>query len=395
MPTPIPTLKELFDDILADLEAEFNITIPLIGKNFLRVFAAVQSAKLKLFYLTIGRVQKNIFVDTADPQDIGGTLERFGLVKLGRLPFNAIAGEYTMEVTGNIGATIKANTTFKTNDDSANPGKLFVLDVEKVLAAPTDTITLRALEAGLDSKLAIGDELTSTSPIANVDRIVETLSEDVQPLSAETTENYREKAIEAYQLEPQGGAASDYRIWSADAQGVKQVYPFAKSGESNVIDLFVEATIADSTDGKGTPSAGILSDVEDVVEFDPDISRPLDERGRRPLGVFQVNFLPIDVRTIDVEITGFVGLTPTLEQNINDAVTAFLAGLRPFVAGADVLADQADVLRVNGLIFTIQEILTNENFFNELTFTVDGVDEGPSFQFLNGDIPFLGVITFI
>lgn len=396
MATPIPTLKELFDDILGDLEAEFNITIPLIGKNFLRVIASVQAAKLKIFYLTIARVQKNIFVDTADPQDIGGTLERFGIVKLGRLPFNAVAGEYTVEVTGNIGGTIKANTTFKANDDSANPGKQFVLDVEKVLAAPTDTMTLRALEAGVDSKLSIGDKLTATSPIANVDRIVEVLTEDVQPLAAEDIEDYREKAIEGYQLEPQGGAGSDYRIWSADAQGVKRVYPFAKSGDSNVADVFVEATILDSTDGKGTPTASILSDVEDVIEFDPDITKPLTERGRRPMTVLQVNVLPISVKIIDIEITGFVGLTTTLEQNINDAVTAALADLRPFVASADVVADKNDILSINILIFTVQDVLvSNENLFDELTFTVDSVDEGGSFQFLNGDIPFKGVITFV
>ena len=162
------------------------------------------------------------------------------------------------------------------------------------------------------------------------------------------------------------------------------------------MNLFVEATIADSTDGKGTPSASILSDVEDVVEFDPDITRPLTERGRRPLTVFQINFEPIAVKTINVEITGFVGLTPTLEQNINDAVTALLSDLRPFVAGADVVADKNDILSINILIFTVQDVLvSNENLFEELTFTVDGVDEGGSFQFLNGDIPFLGVITFV
>ncbi len=395
MSLPIPTLQELFDDDLQNLEAEFNIDIPLVGKNFLRISAAVHAAKLKLFYLTLARVQKNIFVDTADPEDVGGTLERFGRIKLGRNPFNAIAGEYTVEITGSIGAVIKANSTFKTNDDSLNPGQQFVLDVEKILAAETDSMTLRALTAGIDSKLSIGDKLTSTAPIANVDRIVTTLTEDVQPLAAETVEDYRDKTIEAYQLEPQGGAAADYRLWSKDAQGVKQSYAFAKSNDSGVIDLFVEATLVDSTDGKGTPSAGILSDVEDVVEFDPDISQPLEERGRRPLTAFQVNFLPIDVRTIDIEITGFVGLDAGLEQNINDAVTAFLAEIRPFVAGADVLIDKNDILSINRLIFTIQEVLPNEALFNTLTFEVDNVDGGASFLFENGDIPFLGVITFV
>lgn len=391
----IPTLTELSNDILADLEAEFGITIPLFGKSFLRVLAFVQAAKLKLYYLTIARVQKNIFVDTADSEAIGGTLERFGRVKLGRNPFNAVAGEYTVEVTGTVAATVNANTTFKTNDDALNPGKLFVLDVAKVLGAPTDSMTLRALEAGVDSKLEIGDQLTATAPIANVDQIVTTLTEDVQPLAAESLEDYRDKSIEAYQLEPQGGAASDYRIWSKDAQGVKQSYPFAKSGESAVVDLFVEATLVDSLDGKGTPTVAILDDVEDVVEFDPDISQPLEERGRRPLGAFQVNFLAITVKTVDIDITGFVGLTPTLEGNINDAITAFLETVRPFVGGADVLVDKNDVLTNNKLIFVIQDILTNEQFFETLEFEIDGSPVGTSFQFLNGDIPFLGVITFV
>lgn len=391
----IPTLNELFTDILGDLESKFTITIPIVGKNFLRVLAGVQAAKLKLYYLTIASVQKNIFVDTADPEVAGGTLERFGRVKLGRNPFPAIAGEYTVEVTGTIGATINANTTFKSNDDSLNSGKLFILDITKVLGAPTDSMTLRALETGLDSKISIDDKLTATAPIANVDKIVTVLTEDVEPLSAETIEDYRTKSIEAYQLEPQGGAPSDYRIWSADAQGVRKVYPFAKSGEPGEINLFVEATIADSTDGKGTPSVAILSDVEDVVELDPDTSKPLNERGRRPLGVFQIHFLPISVKTVDIVITNFVGLTPTLEQNINDAVTAFLEDIRPFVAGADALANKTDLLSINGLIFTVQDILTNENFFETLTMEIDGSPIAVSFQFLNGDIPFLGTITFV
>ncbi len=113
MAITIPTTLELYNDIITDLETKFSITIPLIGKNFLRAMAAVQAAKLKLLYLAVGSVQKNIFADTADPASAGGTLERFGIVKLNRLPFAATAGEYTVQLTGTIGATVPALTTFK------------------------------------------------------------------------------------------------------------------------------------------------------------------------------------------------------------------------------------------------------------------------------------------
>lgn len=390
-----PTLKELFDGVLADLNAELDISIPLFGKIFLRALAAVQAGKLWLSYKFLALVQKNIFVDTADPESKGGTLERFGRIKLNRNPFLPVAGIYTVEVTGTIGATIKANTTFKSNDDAANPGKLFVLDVEKILVAETDSIVLRAFEGGIDSKLEIGDQLTATAPISNVNSIVTTLTEDTQPLAGEDIEDYRDKAIEAYRLEPQGGASSDYRIWSADAQGVRRVFPFAKTGFSNEINVFVEATIVDSIDGKGTPTIGILTEVEEVIEFDPDISRPLTERGRRPLGLFKANVEPIEVKTVDIEITNFIGLTPTIQQNIITAVSVLLDDIRPFVAGADVVEDKNDILSVNNLIFSVLEVIPNDTNFDTLTFKIDTVPVPVSQLFENGDIPFLGVIDFV
>ena len=393
MAVNIPTLNQLYTDILGQLESELGITIPLFGRNFLRALAAVQAAKLKLIYLMIGDVQKNIFVDTADPESIGGTLERFGRVKLGRSPFTSQAGTYTVSVTGDAGAVIKASSTFKSDDDSASPSMLFQLDNDYTLTGTGDTIDVRALEGGLDSKLTIGDTLTSTAPIANVESSVEVTVEVIAPLSAESIEDYRAKAIEAYQLEPQGGAATDYRLWSADAQGVAKVYPYVKQGFAGEIELFVEATVADSTDGKGTPSVTILNDVESVVEFDPDTTKPLNERGRRPVGVFNIDFNPITVKEIDVEITGYQNLTPTIQQSIDNAVEAFIKTVRPFVDAADVLANKNDILSVNNLTFIILQA-EPASIFTSIDLKVDNVSV-PTFTFDNGDIPSFNPLTYV
>lgn len=388
----IPTLSQLYSGILASLESEMSVTIPLFGKNFLRAMAAVQAAKLKVYYLAIGNLQKNIFIDTAESESIGGTLERFGRIKLGRNPFPATPGSYTVQLTGTTGAVVAAQTTFKSNDDSLSPGKLFILDVEYTLNG-TNIITLRALEGGLDSKLSIGDELTSTVPIANVNSLVTVLTESIEPRSAESLENYRLVGINAYQLEPQGGAPSDYRIWAADAQGVRRVYPYPKSGFANEINLFVEATIADSTDGKGTPSAGLLDDVEEVVELDPDTTKPINDRGRRPLGVFQVHYLAVTIKEIDIVITGYVGITVAIQGIIFDAVKAALDDMRPFVSGADVLSERNDTVSINKLIFIIQNAQPT-GFFDEIDLQVDAVSV-PSYNFINGNIPYLNSITYI
>jgi len=389
--TTIPTLSQLYANIVSDIEGEMGVQLSPVGRSFLRVLAAVQAAKLKLIYLLLGKVQKNIFVDTADPVSRGGTLERFGFVKLNRNPFPPVAGQYTVDVTGSVGATIPAQSTFKSNDDALNAGFLFVLDNAFTLTATTDTITLRALTAGLESSLAVADRVTATAPIALVDSEAVVTGVAVNPQAAESIETYRQRAIDAYRLEPQGGAATDYRLWAGDAQGVERVYPYAASGATNEVNVFVEATSADSVPaGSGIPTAGILTDVEAVIDFNPDTSRPLNERGRRPVQVI-VNVLPITPLDVDVTITGYVGLTPTITATLTAALTAYIDSIRPFVSGADVLADRNDTLNVFNLIATVQQA-NPSGFFTALTFDVSGNLE-TSFQFIDGNIPNVNSIT--
>lgn len=388
----IPTTKQLYDQIIADMEAEFGQSIPTIGKNFLRVFAGVQAAKLKIYYLAIGKLQKNIFIDTAEPESSGGTLERFGRIKLGRNPFQPVSGQYDVVVTGVIGSTIPASQTFKSNDDSLSPSKLFVLDNSFTMASTIETITVRALESGIESKLETGDKLTATSPIAGVDSIITVDVEAIQPLDGETLEEYRRKALDSYRLEPQGGAGTDYRLWASDAQGVKQTYPYATTGDPNKIDLYVEANTTDSTDGKGTPSTTILNAVEAVVELDPDTTLDISERGRRPLGVFQVNYLPITPLDVDIEIVGLTA-SVTVQTQITNALTDFVNNVRPFVASADVLNSKNDIISQNKIISVILDVYPQADF-TSINLTVNSIVE-ITHTFDYGDIPYLNSITYV
>jgi uncharacterized phage protein gp47/JayE len=388
----IPTTNQLFTDIKSDLETAYGSNIPVFGKVFLYALALVQAAKLKLFYLAIASVQKNIFVDTADPESAGGTLERFGRIKINRNPFPATAGKYTLTVAGVSGATIPARTIFKSNDDSVNPGKIFIIDTDYVLPGSTGTITVRALEAGLESKMAVSEGMTATSPITNVSQNALVAAEVVAPVAAETIDNYRSKVVEAFRLEPEGGSPGDYRIWASDAQGALRVYPYAVSGSPWQVNLFVEATIADSTDGKGTPSVTILNEVIEVVNRDPDTTRPINERGRRPIGVI-LNTQAITPLTVNIEISDFVGLTAAIESLIEDALVEFLSTVRPFIAGADTLDNKNDILDLNKIVGVILQARPG-SIFGAIEMTVDGNIEA-SHTFIAGDIPSLGTITYV
>lgn len=383
---PIPTLQQLFLSILADLENQYGGTIPAFGKNSLRAQAAVQAAKFYVYYKLLGFVQKNIFPDLADSEAVGGTLERAGRIKLGRNPFPATAGQYTVTVTGQAGEIIPAATTYKSNDDSANPGLLFVLDTPYTLGV--GTMTLRALTAGLDSQLDVANQLTVTAPIALVDPIVAVIAQVIDPLAAETLEDYRRKVLAAYRLEPQGGAGSDYRIWASEVQGVSQSYPYATTGFANEVDLFIEATIVDSIDGKGTPSAPTILAVQSAIE-DPTATRP----SRKPLAVFAVNYIAITPLDVDIKITGFVGITPAIQTAIFNAIEQELARVRPFVSSIDIVADKNDIFDTNKIISLILEANPG-SVFGQVDLDVNAVPVS-TFTFSDGDIPSLQTITYI
>ena len=387
----LPSLSEIYTNVIADLNAEFGINISTKKKVALRVYAAVHAGKLWLEYKVLGFVQAQIWPDTATTEAKGGTLERFGRIKLGRNPDQAVAGQYAVTVTGTIGAIIPAQQTFKSDDDSLNPGYIFILDSAYTMTATSDSITLRALTPGTEAKLEVGDTLTATSPIPLVDKVATVTSETVQPLAAETTEDYRATLLRAFRLEAQGGSPGDYRIWSGDAQGVENVYPYAKLGETNANNIYVEATLADSIDGKGTPTAAILLDVEEVCEQSPDTTLTDAERSRRPLGVINY-FIAITPLDVDIEIVGFTGITTAQQALLLSALTSMLADVRPFIAGVDSVASKNDILDKNKINAVIYSQIPGA-VYTGLVLTVNSVVLD-TYTFSAGDIPYLNSVTY-
>lgn len=381
-----PTFTELYESIRDELKDKLGLS-SLVGKTFLNAFALVQAGKLKVLYLLAGSIYKNIFVDTADAD----MLSRFGFVKLNRYPNEATAGEYTAEVTGTPGAVIAAGTTFKSLDSSTSPAKLFVLDASYTMPASTGAVSLRALDLGTTARLEIGDQVQVTQPIAALDSFAEILSVDITATEAETLEAYRVKVIAAYQTEPQGGAKTDFRLWALDAAGVRDTYPYVVDGEPNTLDMFVEATPDNSTDGRGTPSAAALLDVEEVVEYDPDTTKPDSERGRRPVTAWKTNYLPIITAPVDVQV---VGLTDAgFLTQIADAITAKLYYIRPFIGGADNpgLLNKGRLYSAD-LTVIARDVIGVAASFDNLIMQVDSVAVN-SYEFDEGRIPYLASVT--
>jgi len=376
----LPTKNEIYEAILADLNAEYGITIPVFGKNFLRAMAMVQAGTHWFMYKAIGNTQKNIFIDTADPEAQGGTLERFGRIKLGRNPNPATSSVYTVQFTATTG-TIPASTTFKSDDGSLNPGELYMIDQASILVAPY-IYTVISTNRGLATKLEIGDTVTVTSPVPGLTPVGIVVGETIAPVDAENIEDYRRKGLDSYRLEPQGGSGSDYRIWASEVSGVLQSYPFTPAGASVEVNLFIESTKLNSIDGKGTPSPAMLAGVTVAVESATAL-RP----GRKPL-VNDVNYLPVSPLVVIITISGATGwIVPAIEANISLLIEEKVDKIRPFISSIDVLANKSDTFGINDIIAIIASNYPGQPFSN-VSLNVGGLPVTSSSVFTNGDIPF-------
>ena len=207
---PIPSIVELQQKITEDFKSKLNLSDDDLKKT-LNAFSLVLSGQMKILYLFLADIQNNIFPDTADSVDQGGTLERIGQIYLNRPPFSDTIGVFNISVNGIVGSVLRESLTFKSNEDALNPGQLFVLDSEHIMVSTTDVIEVRSLGAGTDFNLSVNDKLTITEPVIGVDKTVTVTAVTNQPTAGETLENYRDAILRAIQLEPQGGSKSDYK----------------------------------------------------------------------------------------------------------------------------------------------------------------------------------------
>jgi len=392
---PIPKITEIYSNISSDLRSKLNLASDYLKKT-LDAFALVLSAQFHLAYLYLKDIQDNMFPDKATTADQGGTLERQGIIYMNRNPFPDSVGSFKVGVTGVAGSVLRVNLTFKSNEGTLNPGQVYILDSEYTLTGTDDEIEVRSIGAGVEYNLNVADNLTITEPVIGVDKTVSVVEVLVQPKAGETTELYRAAILSAIQLEPQGGSRADYRQWCTDAQGVRLVYPYVRDIDASIIDLYVEATLVDSIDGKGTPSNALLygaGGVEDVVEQDPDITKPINERGRRPMQA-DVQVSAITLVPVDVTISGLSDDAQSVRDAIESSIVDFLYDVRPFISGADLRRNKNDILYSGKVQGIVTDALTNGNFFNVLTLYVDG-NEIVSYEFTLGNIPYLRNLIFV
>lgn len=373
-----PTTKEINDNIVAQLEASLNQSVPLLPKAFLRVLAKALAGVFVLLYKYAGFMFLQLFVRTAayaDTEVNGVTvnpLREWG--DLVGVPDRAPATQ--AELLINI--TVEDQTGFLPSNTQLvgrDNGVTYLTLGSVALTASTVQATVRAVSdqaggggAGAIGNLDPGAVLSFANPLAQVARNAVVDSQTVTGADAEDIEAYRQRIIDRFQKRPQGGAYSDYEQWGEGPAGILNVYPYTSECPGQV-DLYVEATPASSGSPDGIPTAAQLQEVFDSVE--------LDDSGlasRRPANAL-INVFPIERVGFDIRVTGLlVADLAEIREQIETALAEYFVSREPFIPGLSV-PPRRDRITRSALSGVVDDVVSaSGGIFSAVFMELDGVD---------------------
>lgn len=351
-----PTTKEIADGIIAQLEAQFNQTIPLLPKSFMRVLAQILAGVFIILYKYGGYIFLQIFVQSASIEEtevLGKSVSP--LTFWGRLigvgdPTPATAAELTVDVT----VTTQTGTLPVGTQLIGNLNGVTYLTTTTInLDAATKQVDIVAVAdqaggsgAGAIGNLDIGAIVSFANPLANVSRDTTVSAQVVTGANAEATEAYRQRVIDRFQKRPQGGALVDYEAWGEETPGIINVYPY-RSDCPGQVDVYCEATPESSGSPDGFPTTPQLQAVLDNIN--------LDQAGlasRRPVNAL-ANTFSITRTGFDVEVTGLiVDNQAQVEADITDGITEYFQERGPFIVGLTIppRKDQVTNTAVSGVV---------------------------------------------
>lgn len=373
-----PTTKEISDNIIAQLEASLNQTIPLLPKSFLRVLAKALAGVFVLLYKYGGFMFLQVFVSTASSKEttVNG-LRLTPLTEWGRLigvgdPVPDTNAELLIDITVETQTGVLPSGTQLV---SADNGVTYITIGVVTLNAAVVQATVRAASdqaggggSGAIGNLGPGAIISFANPLANVSRTTTVVVQTVTGANAESTEAYRQRVIDKFQKRPQGGAYADYEIWGEEVAGIINVYPYTSDCPGQV-DVFVEATVESSGDPDGIPTAAQLQAVLDSIFLDLN-----GLNTRRPANAL-VNSFAITRAGFDVRVTGLlVDNLAQVQETITTAVEEYFLDREPFIEGLSVLPRRDRVTRsaVGGAVDDI--VSASGGIFSSVIITQNSVN---------------------
>lgn len=389
MSLQVPTTEELKNTIIAQFEASFGQTVPVFVKAFLRVLATVLAGMLVILYKYGGWIFLQQFVQYASYSTV--TINGKPVVPLiewGRLvgaadPTKATRAEMVVDVTvTNQTGSLPVNTQLI----NINNGVTYLTIAAVPLSAATVQATIRAYRdqddgggKGTIGNLQVGDTVSFANPIPNVAADTTVASIVVTAADAETEAAYRERVIDRFRKQPQGGAYVDYEVWGEAVEGIINVYPY--TGDPGIVNVYSEATVESSGSEDGIPTSAQLTAVYDAIQLDDAGLASL-----RPVGSL-VYSLPITRTGFNVVVVGLEGGPDQeqLETKTEEALVQYFWSRAPFIPGL-TLGKRKDRITKAAISGAVQDVADAFGaVFDGVIVSVDGGSQFDTYNLGEGE----------
>ena len=393
------TIEEVQRLLLRSFEHKFNTQLRILPKSFIKVLCKVFAGIFIILYKLVGWYFLQMFPETADWQEVtilGVKLRP--LVKLGVLfgvgePLSGVQwrGNIAVEVL-TVGSVLYSGAQLK----SSVTGKLYITEETKTLLRAKETVSVVCTEIGTAGNLEQSDTLNFVNPYGFIK--TEAMVSDVTRvgLDNELESSYRNRVINRFRLQPQGGALADYRIWASEVPGVLNVYPYNDKEQPGGVLLYVSG-ISDVYADR-VPDSGLLKKVGEACTYDPETGKAT----RRPLtavldpkndGTY-TNIKAITVTAIDVVITDVLGIAPAdFAQVVKPALKNYFLDRDLYIRGLSDDNNRTNVISRNHIITVINQIAVSVKAVFGTAEMKKGAGVVEMYTLDNGELAKLGALT--
>jgi len=394
------TIEEIKDLIITQLEAELNQTIPILPKNFNRLLSKVLAGVFIILYKKAQFIFLQMFVSQASFDEIEVLGKKIiPLVEWGKLlgignPFPSQQTILKLKLTViSIGQILQSGTQFISN----NNGLIYITQQNYTLSTGIFYINVICTTGGTEGNLEVDQILNIIDNEGYIDdeAIIDEIIQD--GIDSESEEEYRQRVVERFQLQPQGGALADYRIWAQDAPGVYQTYIYTGDPPSNVL-IYVAGD--NSIYPYRVPSAALLIEVGNVCTYDPETGLAT----RKPVNAIidpdydetYGNVLPIDPHFFDVTVFNLEAEDlPYVKNLIQQSLNSYFFEREPFIKGLSLLPIKNKISQaaIIGLIFDIVNV--NNGSFSGANLILSGsLVPIESYTLGEGELAVFNILTY-
>lgn len=393
------TIEEVQQLLIRSFEHEFNTQLRILPKSFIKILCKVFAGVFIIVYKLVGWYFLQMFPETADWEEViilGVRLRP--LVKLGVLfgvgePLAGVQwrGIITIDVLTQ-GSVLYSGTQLK----SSVTGKLYIVEETKALLQTKETVSVICTEIGTVGNLEKNDTLNFVNPYGFIK--TEAVVSDVARvgLDNERESSYRNRVVNRFRLQPQGGALADYRIWASEVPGVLNVYPYNDKEQPGGVLLYVSG-ISDVYVDR-VPDKDLLKKVGEACTYDPQTGRAT----RKPLTAMldpkndgsYSNVKSITVAAFDVAITGVSGIVPAdFAQVVKPALQNYFLDRDLYIRGLSDDNNRTNVVSKNHVITVVNQIAVSvKAVFEAAEIRKDG-RLVPLYTLDNGELARLGALA--